>query len=72
MSIQRIDNKHKRTHGWQARAYLCAFERQRPVRLARFFAARRNGGAARALRLAEAAEVGLRIKARRMRAEVKA
>lgn len=67
MSIQRIDNKRKRMHGWQARAYLCAFERQRPVRLTRFFADRCSGGAAKALRLAEAAEMGLKIRARLLR-----
>jgi len=69
VSVQRIDNKRKRMHGWQARAYLCALERQRPIRLTRFFADRRNGGAAKALHLAEAAEMGLKIKARRLRGE---
>jgi hypothetical protein len=62
MSIQRIDIEHKRTHGWQARAYLSPGER-----LTAFFSDQANGDAQQAHRRAQSAEVVLMREARRVR-----
>jgi hypothetical protein len=63
VSVQRIDSK--RTHGWQARAYV---EPNGMQRLTRFFSDRANGGKRAAHRKAKAAEPALKRKARELRA----
>lgn len=67
MSIQRIDNDSRRTHGWQARAYLESPTRCRPVRLTRFFSDLASGGRRKAHRLALEAEAALKREAARRR-----
>jgi hypothetical protein len=67
MSIQRIDSKN--THGWQARAYVEAPTRCRPVRLTKFISDSAAGGKRKARRLAEWHERRLKAAARRMRDE---
>lgn len=62
MSIQRIDIEHKRTHGWQARAYVAPGKR-----LAAFFGDQSNGNSAMALRRARQAEELLKQEAQRLK-----
>lgn len=63
MSIQRIDIPHKRTHGWQARAYVAPGER-----LTSFSADKACGGRRKARAHAEDAEQVLKREAKRLRA----
>jgi len=53
MSIQRIDNKRKRMHGWQARV---PHPLQTGKRLTKWFADKRNGGIRKSALLALKAE----------------
>lgn len=62
MSVQRIDNHDNFTHGWQARAYIAPNRR-----LTRFFADDANGGTRRARKAADAAEVELKRRAKRLK-----
>lgn len=62
MSVQRIDNHDRFTHGWQARAYIAPNRR-----LTRFFADDANGGIRMARKAADAAEVELKRRAKRIK-----
>lgn len=62
MSVQRIDNHDRFTHGWQARAYIAPNRR-----LTRFFADDANGGTRKARKAADAAEVELKRRAKRIK-----
>jgi hypothetical protein len=62
MSIQRIDIPKKRTHGWQARAYISPGER-----LTAFSSDKAHGGKRKARLHAERAEVFLKRQAKRLR-----
>lgn len=62
MSVKRIDNHDRFTHGWQARAYIAPNRR-----LTRFFADDANGGTRKARKAADAAEVELKRRAKRIK-----
>lgn len=66
MSIQRIDSKS--THGWQARAYLAAPVRCRPVRLTKLISDGQAGGRRKARELARQWEARLKRRARAIKA----
>lgn len=66
MSVQRIDNHENFTHGWQARAYIAPNRR-----LTRFFADDANGGTRKARKAADAAEVQLKRRAKRIKNKAK-